>query len=71
MALKEAMQMFELRNQMSSEWLERDKIFDFNQKVFKKLDQVDPGCTCDMLSMINSVHLLKNIRNNWLTEATQ
>ena len=43
-----------------------------NQSFFKKLDVVSPWRTKnDLLLLYDYVHLLKNIRNNWITEATQ
>ena len=43
-----------------------------NQKFFKMFDTVEPWRTRDnMFLLFDFVHLLKNIRNNWITEATQ
>ena len=43
-----------------------------NQSFFRKFDRVDPWRTRDnMFLLFDFVHLLKNIRNNWITEATQ
>jgi len=43
-----------------------------NQLFFKKFDTVKPWRTKnDLFLIFDYVHLLKNIRNNWITEATQ
>ena len=43
-----------------------------NQKFFKMFDTVEPWRTRDnMFLLFDFVHLLKNVRNNWITEATQ
>ena len=43
-----------------------------NQSFFKKFDTINPWRTKDNLFLLfDFVHLIKNIRNNWITEATQ
>ena len=43
-----------------------------NQSFFKKFDSVEPWRTREnMFLLFDFVHLMKNIRNNWITEATQ
>ena len=43
-----------------------------NQSFFKKFDCVEPWRTRDNIFLLfDFVHLIKNIRNNWITEAMQ
>ena len=43
-----------------------------NQALFKKFDTINPWRTKNNLFLLfDYVHFLKNIRNNWITEATQ
>ena len=43
-----------------------------NQAFFKKFDTIFPWLTKDNLFLLfDYVHIFKNIRNNWITEATQ
>ena len=43
-----------------------------NQALFKKFDSIRPWRTKNNLFLLfDYVHLLKNIRNNWITEPTQ
>ena len=43
-----------------------------NQSFFKKFDCITPWCTKDNTFLLfDYVHILKSIRNNWLTERTQ
>ena len=43
-----------------------------NQKFFKMFDRVQPWLTQDKIFLLfDFVHLLKNIRNNWITEPSQ
>ena len=43
-----------------------------NQSFFKKFECTKPWCTIDNVFLLfDTVHLLKSIRNNWLTEKTQ
>ena len=43
-----------------------------NQAFFKKFDTIFPWITKDNLFLLfDYVHIFKNIRNNWITEATQ
>ena len=43
-----------------------------NQSIFKKFDLTKPWLTNDGIVLLyDYVHLLKNVRNNWITEATK
>ena len=43
-----------------------------NQAFFKKFDTIFPWLTKDNLFLLfDYVHIFENIRNNWITEATQ
>ena len=43
-----------------------------NQSFFKKFDCITPWCIKDNTFLLfDYVHILKSIRNNWLTERTQ
>ena len=43
-----------------------------NQAFFKKFDTIFPWLTKENLFLLfDYVHVFKNIRNNWITEATQ
>ena len=43
-----------------------------NQSFFKKIDLTKPWLTKDGIVLLyDYVHLLKNVRNNWITEATK
>ena len=43
-----------------------------NQSFFKKFDCVEPWRTRDNIFLLfDVVHLIKNIRNNWITETMQ
>ena len=43
-----------------------------NQAFFKKFNTIFPWLTKDNLFLLfDYVHIFKNIRNNWITEATQ
>ena len=46
----------------------------FNQSFFRKVDThiVKPWCTkVDTFLLFDYMHLLRNIRNKWITEKTQ
>ena len=43
-----------------------------NQSLFKQFETIKPWRTCDDLFLLSDyVHILKNIRNNWITEKTK
>ena len=43
-----------------------------NQALFKKFDTIEPWRTKEnMFLLFDFVHLMKTVRNNWITEKTQ